>query len=280
MNSRICAVVSTLGVLAGGIAPDVIAQAEDVTFFVIGKHASYRQNAAGAVEPVDFSFFSEIFLTEEGNASDGVLTLPNGTRYDYADQRQAEGGARDNLLLVSGRARYASFPDLQADYPDGEYRVSFKTPGGDISSAALTFTGNTLPAAPTIRLSQSGAPVGTDVDPGQDLVVGWTPFDEGGPDPNGILDDLIFVILTTEDGVRLAHSGRPFAGMPYLTYADTTFTIPAGSMEAGKCYEVSVEHAILDDTRVYQHVPAMTTRAVTTAMTIAAAGAVCREYGD
>jgi len=85
-----------------------------------------------------------------------------------------------------------------------------------------------------------------------------------------VLNDLIFVILTGEDGIRIAHSGRPFENKPFLDYSAEKFTIPAGSMESGHTYLLSVEHAILDDTRIYSGIPAMTTRAVTTKLAISA----------
>jgi hypothetical protein len=63
----------------------------------------------------------------------------------------------------------------------------------------------------------------------------------------GKRDDLIFVILAKEDGTRVAHSGRPFENTPFLNYSAAEFIIPAGSMENGHSYALSVEHAILDD---------------------------------
>ena len=246
------------------------AQEADITFFVIGKHATFSQDASGERTPVDYSFFAEVFLSQNGDASNGRLTLPNGSETAFEDYRQAEGGQRDNILKVIGKARYASFADLQADYPDGEYQVSFDTPSGSVRGARLLFNGDPLPQAPAIMLSQGGSRICTVADPAQDLRVSWSRFTQGGADPNGLLDDLIFVILTSDEGVRVAHSGRPFENKPFLNYAAEDFTIPAGAMESGRAYSLSVEHAILDDTRIYGGVTAMTTRAVTTKLAISA----------
>lgn len=247
------------------------AQQADVTFFVIGKHASYSQDVASRLNPLDYSFFAEIFLSRNGDASSARLILPTGVETAFADQRQAQGGKRDNILLVSGRERYGSFAALQADYPDGEYQISFATPSGPVRSAKLLFRGDSLPMAPRIALSQDGAAVCALVDPARDLRVSWSRFAEGGPDPDGVLDDLIFVILTDEDGTRVAHSGRPFENTPFLNYSAEEFIIPAGRMESARNYSLSVEHAILDDTRIYRGVPAMTTRAVTTKLALSTA---------
>ncbi|MDZ4729639.1 MAG: hypothetical protein SH820_06830 [Xanthomonadales bacterium] len=250
------------------IASPLQAQQDDITFFVIGKHASYSQDDSGEQTPVDFSFFAEIFLSQDGDASNGRMTLPGGEDIPFVDYRQVEGGERDNLLKITGKERYADFAALQADFPDGEYQISFNTPSGPVQEAKLLFRGDSLPQAPLIILSQGGSRTCSSIDPNQDLQVTWSRFDEGGADPNGLLDDLIFVILTNEDGIRIAHSGRPFENKPFLTYASDKFIIPADILAAGHIYALTVEHAILDDTRTYSGIIAMTTRAVTTKMSV------------
>ena len=60
------------------------------------------------------------------------------------------------------------------------------------------------------------------------------------------MDDLLFVIMADCNGVRRAHSGRPYENTPYLTYADTDFVIPAEKLLPGSAYQLSVEHAVLD----------------------------------
>lgn len=240
------------------------AQNSDVTFFVIGKHANYSQILSGEREPVDYSFFSEIFLTADGDASDATLRFPTSELVPFRDMREVAGGDRDNIFLISGEDRFTDYPALQSRYPDGEYRVSFSTPSGSVQDGVLRFEDRGLPAPPQVSLQQ-GAHRGIEImAPGVDTIIHWTGFSEGRPDPHGILDDLIFVILTNEDGERVAHSGRPFEGRPYLTYADTNFTIDGNALEPGHSYTLSVEHALLDDTILFDGVPAFTTRAVTT----------------
>lgn len=244
------------------------AQQADVTFFVIGKHANFVQDDSGRRTSDDFSFFSEIFLTENGDANRATLTLPTGERVDYKDQRQAEGGDQDNILLISSEKRFESFQQLQARYPDGRYQISFKTPSGRIARKKLHFKEGGLPAPPQIELTQAEEVVCRTVDPDQELRVSWSAFDQGGADPNEILDDLIFVILTDEHGNRVAHSGRPLEGTAYLNFAASDYSIGTDVLKPNQTYTLSVEHAILDDTRQYKGIPAMTTRAVTTKLEI------------
>jgi len=263
MKTRTAIVLATF--LAGANAQ---AQQDDVTFFVIGKHANYSQSTSGEMKPVDFSFFSEIFLTSSGDAGDARLRFPTGEIIAYRDMRKADGGDRDNLLLVSGEDRYTTFADLQRRYPDGEYTVSFATPSGSVDEGVLTFQERPLPDPPVIALGQGETGDCAVLAPGKDVTVSWQPFGKGRADPNGILDDLIFVILTDAEGHRVAHSGRPFEGRPYLTYANESHVISGDALAANTSYTLSVEHALLDDTIRFDDVPAFTTRAVTTKLEI------------
>jgi len=246
----------------------LLAQQSDVTFFVIGKHVNYSQDESGQRVPVDYSFFSEIFLTAGGDAGNATLTFPTGETVNYKDMRHAAGGDHDNILLVSGADRYTEFNAMQQRYPDGEYQVSFATPSGSVDSGILRFDNRGLPNAPQILLRQNGIPVCSEVVAGTDLMVSWAVFAQGEADSNGILDDLVFVILTDAAGTRVAHSGRPFEGSRYLTYADTHFTIDGSVLQEGQSYSLGVEHAILDDTTRFDGVPAFTTRAATTKLEI------------
>ncbi len=234
------------------------AQEEDVSFFVIGKHANFNQLSNGELKPVDLSFFSEIFLTSDGDADKAFLNLPTGERIRFRDQRLANGPDKGNLLLISGARRFFSFTELQSWYPDGIYEIEFDTPSGSVSHGTLEFPQIDLPTAPQISIWQDDTELCGVANPDRDLEVRWSEFTQGRADKNGILDDLIFAILEDEAGQRVSHSGRPFEGKPYLTYADSSHTITASAMQEGHEYTLSVQHAVLTDTRTFDSVPAMT----------------------
>jgi hypothetical protein len=246
----------------------LLAQQHDVTFFVIGKHANYSQNASGDRRAVDYSFFSEIFLTKDGDAIKAALTFPTGERVEYTDMRAAAGGGQDNILLYSGPDRFTELAAMQRRYPDGAYQVSFDAPSGNVVDARLLFENRGLPKPPVVRVAQGQKNNCAKLVPNADALVTWGSFEQGAADENGILDDLVFVILTDANGIRVAHSGRPFEGKPYLTFAASGFTISGQSIDANQNYTLSVEHAILDDTTLLGGVPAFTTRAVTTKLNI------------
>jgi len=116
---------------------------------------------------------------------------------------------------------------------------------------------------------QNGAKVAFDsVDPMQDLVVNYTPFESGRADPREICDDMIFVILRDEDDYKVDHSGRPFQGQRFMLWSDTRRVIPASALAPASRYTLSVEHATLEETARGAGVPVMSTRAVTTALEI------------
>jgi len=264
MSGARCTVI----LLASLFLSTATAQQADVTFFVIGKHANYEQDLSGAHSSVDFSFFSEIFLTTDGNAVNANLRFPTGETIAFNDMRKVDGGSQDNIFLVSGEERPGSYAELLRHYPDEDYQVSFTTPSGDVQNGHLNFKARPLPAPPTISIQQKELTNCRMLAPGVDAVITWSQFTDGRSDPNGILDDLIFVILTDAEGNRVAHSGRPFEGRPYLNYSNDRFVIDGDVLKSDETYLLSVEHASLDDTSLFDSVPAFTTRAVTTKLSL------------
>ena len=191
------------------------------------------------------------------------------------------------MLFGHAGNRHQAVEAVDAELPNGDYAFSFSTPGGAIEDFVVTIGGadgkTDLPPAPVILLEQNGAAVSPDaVEPGVDVRVSWTPFATGRSDPNGISDDLIFVMMDDCHGERAFHSGRPLAtpnplepdkpSENLLTYADDEVTMPGDSIRPGMRYLLKVEHARLLDTDEQQGVVGMTTFAVTTFLDVVATG--------
>ncbi len=252
------------------VAHHSLAEQTDITFVVAGKTSNHRQQADGSTAVLNYHFFAEIFLQKGGVVAPASLVTPksDGVAVDFADSGYA--------LEVHG-GRYRDEAELEAAYPDGDYVFQYTSPStGPVSQAvrlANPVSGRSgLPAAPVISLFQGGQPVAADrINPDIDLRVTWSAFAAGGPDPLGITDDLVFVIMGDCDGVRRAHSGRPFEGTPYLTYADTAFVIEAERLLPENVYQLSVEHAVLD-TSIEHEVIAYATFATTTFLDIKTTG--------
>lgn len=252
------------------------APGDHVRFFVVGKSWHYEQDVAGELTLVDLGYFAEIFKTVDGVASDAKMQLQQPGSEPIPFVREADGGA-----VLHGRAgkRHKELAALDAELPNGDYAFSFTTPAGKVEGYEVTLAGEggttDLPPAPKITLTQEGKPVASNaVQPGVDVLVSWSRFDTGRADPNGIADDLIFVMMEDCRGERAFHSGRPL-GTPnplepgresrrVLTYEDTEVTIPGRTFASGITYKLDVEHARLLDTDNRHGVVGMSTFAVTT----------------
>ncbi len=231
----------------------------DITFIVAGKTSNNRQFEDGSIKVLNYHFFAEIFLQPDGKVPASHLVTP-----------LSEGGFDDSgYALEMHGGRYRTEQELEQFYPDGDYVFHYSSPStGSVSQTVKMGNPNSgvsgLPLAPRIFLSQNGESVSAaKINPALDLKVTWSEFSDGGADPLGIMDDLLFVILGDCDGVRRAHSGRPFENTPYLTYADTEFTIEAETLLPENVYQLSVEHAVMD-TGIEHEVTAFSTFATTT----------------
>ncbi len=256
-------------VLACVMSPYTVAEQTDITFIVAGKTANHRQSLTGDTRVLNYHFFAEIFLQPGGTASPSSLQAPPS---EHGVPFEDSGYA---LEMHGGR--YASEAQLEANYPDGDYIFHYTAPSVGTVSQVVALgnpkqAGSGIPPAPRIYLSQNGEAVAADkIDPNLDLRVTWSEFSDGGADPLGIMDDLLFVILGDCQGVRRAHSGRPFEDTPYLTYADTSFVIEAERLKPNNAYQLSVEHAVLDTSKDYD-VVAFGTFATTTFLDIQTTG--------
>ena len=257
------------------LAAPAAAQQQDVTFLVMGKTTNHRQSVSGELSMLNYHFFAEVFVKEGGKVTDAVLTFPGGKQQPFEDLgfvQEVHGGRYDNEA------------DLDRLYPNGDYVFSFKTPSGNVDHRVMSVTGtgegkSRIPNRVTITLNQGGKRVSpTAVDPDQDLTVTWSEFKSAGPDPNGILDDLLFVVMGNCHGDRTVHSGRPFEGTDFLSYTATSYTIPAEKLAPGEPHQVTVEHAIVD-TSEEDSIAGLVTYAATTFLdfqtTGKASGEVC-----
>jgi hypothetical protein len=216
-----------------------------VRFLVMGKTTNHRESSSGELKLLNYHFFAEIFPTKAGEVTEASLTFPDGEVQGFEDL--------GDVLEVHGK-RFDGEEALDALYPGGDYRLRFATPGGTVERA-LRMKGSEegrsrIPPPPVIRLFQEGVPVSPEaVDPSRDLTVRFSPFASGRPDPNGIVDDLVFVVLGNCRGEKTVHSGRPFESTPFLTYRANEYVLPREKLAPGEPHQVSVEHAIVDTSR-------------------------------
>jgi len=227
-------------------APPLSGPGDHVSFLVMGRTTNHRESSSGEVKLLNYHFFAEIFPKKAGEVTGAALGYPNGEVQPFEDLGY--------VLEVHGK-RFDNESALDHLYPDGDYVFRFDTPSGKVNGRLVRMSGagegtSRIPPPARITLLQDGLPISPDeVDPSRDLTVRWSPFATGRSDPNGILDDLIFVVLGNCQGEKVVHSGRPFEGTPFLTYRTKEYVLPKEKLAPGEPHQMSVEHAVVDTTR-------------------------------
>ncbi len=270
---------------------------DSVSFFVLGKTWHFQQEAAGLIGPNDIHYFAEIFSKAGGGMSEGSMRLLAPGAEPIPFDHETDNGA---VLHAREGKIHLQLADLDGELPNGDYAFSFHTPTGNVQDFVMSLgsagTVTDLPPPPAIQLVQGGAAVSPEaVRAGEDLQVSWTPFTSGRADPNGIADDLIFVMMEDCQGNRVYHSGRPLLtpnplvdpdqpSATWLTYTATEITVAGAQLIPGMSYRLEVELAKLMDTDRRDGVVGMTTFAATTHLDVKTAGEVtpgtCPEPGE
>jgi hypothetical protein len=211
---------------------------DHVSFLVMGKTTNHRQSESGALQLLNYHFFSEIFLREGGQVSEASLRFPGDGTESFED--------RGPVLELHG-GRYETEEALDGNYPAGDYALRFATPGGVVERRVLRMSGSRIPKPPQITLVQNGSPASPQsIDPERELTVRWSEFEGAHSDAAGILDDLVFVVIGNCHAERVVHSGRPFEETPFLTYRETEYVVPGGKLSPGETHQMFVEHASVD----------------------------------
>ncbi len=234
------------------------AEGREPRLAVIGKTVNYRQATDGSLVRLNYHFFAEIFLAPGSNAGTGRLIDPHGRVIPFI--------SLGDLLSISGGGDFSSLADLNAHVPDGAYRVQFEAPQmRPINGTVLLHATEGALADPVhLTLLQDGKSISpAAVDLTKELTVVWNPFRKGRSDPNGIIDDLIFVHVADCHGKVIARTPSPFAESPALTYRAPSYVVAANTLEAGAIYQISVEQAPVV-TRRLGGVPALATYPATT----------------
>ncbi|MDH3440968.1 MAG: hypothetical protein OEM63_09465 [Gammaproteobacteria bacterium] len=251
---------------------------DHVTFYGVGKVARFQQHMDSSLEELGPVFFAEIFIAVGGEVTAARVRFPDRFReMRDLEYRYSESDEIGDVMYLSGITD--SNEAMEAEYPTGAYEFSFSTPGGDVLNSVVSFEGGHFPTPPVIIFEQGGERIAFDaVDPARDLTITWPPFSEGDADPNGILDDLIFVAIDSCTVEDIVHSGRPFEKDNYLTFRAERYVVPAGTLLPGQTYSMYVEHALLPHTQQDYGMPAFATFAASTYMDFMTTGETDASY--
>lgn len=243
-------------------------QDQHADYVVLGKSINHRQSPGNDLTLLNTVFFAEIFLTENGQVTNGYLHGPG----EAADRLRFPEG---KIQFLAGTRQY-SIDALTEHFPDSIYYFNFDTPDGNVRGLPATFRrdhGETRNPGPIeIYLFQDGSRVNpAEVDPDLDLVVRWSEFTKGSADPRGTIDDMIYVIVGDCMGTEIEHSGHAISDPDALTYAATEFTIPAAKLHAGQPFQLEVEHSNMD-TDIWNDIEIIVTYAATSFLDIKTTG--------
>jgi hypothetical protein len=262
-----------------------VAQAKDhsadVSYFAVVKNLVRQQDVDNRIQTLGHTFLAYVFLQPGAQASNATLSIPGAPEpVLLPDFRIKPEDVRDSAFFLAS-SNNADKTAYDIAYPNGTYTVAFTTRAGR-AEGKVTLNGDMYPAAAVIALAQKGeARRADDLIPGEDLHVTWGGFPQGKPDRNGILDDLVFVILKDCNGKKLYHSGRPFQGR-HLTFKDKSEVIRGQLLQPGRRYLLVVDNAIIVDTNRSAGVPGVGTYAQTTRLSAVTSGkapsdAVCKQ---
>jgi hypothetical protein len=243
------ALLLTLSLVAG--------PADSVSFLVMGKTTNHRQSELRdrvGLKLLNYHFFAEIFARGRGAATDAVLVFPGGATQPFEDKGEV-------LDLHGGR--FDREEALDAAYPAGEYRLRFRTPSGAVERL-LRLQESHIPSPPFITLLQDGEPASR-VEAAKELTVRWSEVEGAHP------DDLLFVVIANCHAERIVHSGRPFEGTSFLTYASRDYRIPGRMLAPGEPHQMFVEIAAVEKSEE-EGIPALVTYAATTFLDFETAG--------
>ncbi len=261
--------------LSAGIA----AHADDVRFTLLEKGASYEMDEAGEVHLVRIEFVSETILSEDGAIVGGTIQRAGSAAQIFELQ------ASDSFFNRYAET-YADFAALDRAHPNTGYVVNIRGRNSEIRDLTLTFAGpegkEQFPEPIRITLLQENRETGfAQVDPGKDLRLVWSEFSRGAADPKGILDDLIFAIVSDCHGNSVSRSGIPIIMPEYLTFRADEHMVPADRLQPGLRHEVTVIHVNGVDTGQVGATIAMASYNATTKMhfrtTGETAGPACAE---
>jgi len=208
-------------------------------FFVLVKSSNYSQAQDGKLTLLNYHFFSEVFAKSPGIVTSAHLQRMGGHEETYSYEDKG-----DTFYYEGGH--YDTVDEVDQAHPNDDYRFTIKLASGQLVDKTLSLAGpqgkTDIPEPIHISLHQAGKKIAPNsIDPDKPLTVRWNPYSNGRSDPNGIVDDMIFVVFQNCHGDRVFHTGLPFKESSYMTYVTEEVVVPAGRFKPGQPYSMFVE---------------------------------------
>jgi hypothetical protein len=193
----------------------------------LSKLANYAQTtAADPVLDTDLGYEFSVFVTapESRGLTNVSLTIPGGA----VSNLFSSPFQQTNFFLLSYSNDLAA---VEAKFPPGNYGVGLQAPGSN-QTVAVAFPATPIPSA--VKFSNFAA--GQTVDPAADFTL---QFNAGG-----VASDYVFVGVNETGSASTIYKSPDPAEAGYLIGTSTHIVLPAGSLVAGKTYEVYLERWI------------------------------------
>ncbi|MBT7951140.1 MAG: hypothetical protein HN764_05925 [Gammaproteobacteria bacterium] len=238
--------------------------ANDVKFTLLEKSKSYEMDESGKLKLLKNEFVSETILSKDGAIVEGILKRADNEETIF------ELIASDSFFNRYANS-YADFVALDKAHPNTDYLINITGKTSTISDLKLSLNGpeGEVQVPDPIRISlvqEQNVVAVTEVDADKDLQLVWSSFSKGAVDPNGILNDLIFALVSDCHGNSVSRSGIPFIMPEYLTYEAEQHLVPAEKLQPGLGYIVIVIHVNGVDTAKTGETTAMATYNTSTKM--------------
>jgi len=191
-----------------------------ISSFVVGKLHFYNQTSAGAptLEPEDPYFFNALTtLSSNRTANEVTLTLPTGSLSNLTRNFFSP----ESFFLFATHTNLASF---NATFPAGNYVFNVVASTSNQQVTVNLPAGLTQPNAPHI----ANYTAAQSVNPAQPFQLSWDAF-QGGTAADHIS-------VSIGETFQSPDAGNPGA----LNGTATSFTIPAGTLQAGSNYSTTI----------------------------------------
>jgi hypothetical protein len=130
-----------------------------------------------------------------------------------------------------------------------------------------------IPKPIRISLFQNGqATSPLKVNAAKPLTIRWSEYSNGAANENGIIDDMIFVVVQNCQGERIVHSGLPFENNDYMTFRTRELLVDANTLRPGEPYAMFVEFPHVVDSTIVDGVPGFTSFATATYLDVQTGG--------
>jgi hypothetical protein len=219
------------------------AVAADVSLYTVHKRVEYYQTDAGA--PILYTYpyiaYANVYLTASNSATSASVTTPNGNtvplKFGYAVNMLP-------ALWAFGKGEeYVSQAEMDAAWPNGNYKVSIYTANQGLKQPVISLAGDFYPTNPPHIQNLVAA---QSLNAAQDFVLQWDTFS------GGKTNDLIYVRVLALDGTAVFNTPLPDQANN-LSGTATSVTIPAGTLASSQAYsaEVAFFKIVTHDTTNY-----------------------------